>query len=347
MKKWVMSFAATAALSISTSAATPAFDPGPYLSAQRLIDIGGRRLNIYCAGNGSPTVVFDSGLGGSTADWALVQGAIARKTRACAYDRAGMGFSDAATSPRTADAEVGDLHSLLTHAHIAPPYVLVGHSIAGLYDRVYVDRHPREVAGMVLVDPGFPYQIQQQAKVSSRYARFFASQGELFEKCARAAAAHKLTAGTPLFKQCGLLNPNDLRKQCEKDGLALCKIDVLQNDQARSPALWEAIASEFSAFSTVSSNQVTKEQRDYGRMPLAVLTRGKTGFRSPRTGITKGEDRALWREWKLEHDRIAELSSIGTDNVVANAGHYIQIDRPAAVIAAVDKVVDEVRSLQR
>ena len=96
-----------------------------------LVDVGGFRLHINCVGTGSPTVVLDAGLGGSSLDWSLVQPELGRSTRVCAYDRAGMGWSDPGPQPRTPGQIARELHTLLTNAGIAGPYVLVGHSLAG------------------------------------------------------------------------------------------------------------------------------------------------------------------------------------------------------------------------
>ena len=116
------------------------------------VDIGGRSLNIYCSGEGSPTVVFESGAGAPGYAWSHIQPEIAKLTRACWYDRAGEGWSDPGPFPRTSAAVAQDLHELLRRAGIPPPYVLVGHSIGGLHARVYNGLYPNEVAGMVLVD---------------------------------------------------------------------------------------------------------------------------------------------------------------------------------------------------
>jgi pimeloyl-ACP methyl ester carboxylesterase len=118
----------------------------------RVFDIGGRKLNLYCSGQGSPTVIFDSGQAMPGADWALVQPEIAAFTRACWYDRAGMGWSDAAPSGEASESNARDLHALLGAAGIAGPYILVGHSTGGYDVRVYRRMYINEVAGMVLVD---------------------------------------------------------------------------------------------------------------------------------------------------------------------------------------------------
>ena len=116
----------------------------------QLIDIGGRNLHVICSGQGSPAVVLEAGASSFAIDWTLVQPDIARTTRVCSYDRAGMGWSDpAGKGARTSE----DLHALLTVAKEPPPYVLVGASRGGLMVRTYLLEHSNEVAGLVFVDP--------------------------------------------------------------------------------------------------------------------------------------------------------------------------------------------------
>jgi pimeloyl-ACP methyl ester carboxylesterase len=118
-----------------------------------LVAVGGYRLAIHCIGEGSPTVVLETGLGAPSEYWAPVQQEIARLTRVCRFDRAGRGKSDPppTTPPACADM-VADLRALLHNASIPPPYVLVGNSLGGMNARLYAYRHPEEVAGLVLVD---------------------------------------------------------------------------------------------------------------------------------------------------------------------------------------------------
>lgn len=125
-------------------AATPA--PG------RLVDVGGHRLHIWCTGGGTPAVILEAGLGGSTAGWGLVQPEVARFTRACSYDRAGMGYSDPGPSPRTAGRAARELARLLDAAGVTAPVVVVGGSVGGLVARVFASEHAERVAGLVLGD---------------------------------------------------------------------------------------------------------------------------------------------------------------------------------------------------
>ena len=117
-----------------------------------LVDIGGYRLHLWCTGNGAPAVILDTGLGGSSAGWGFVQPDVARFTRVCSYDRAGMGYSDPGPSPRTARRIASELAELLDRSGIGDPLVLVGASSGGFNVRVFASDHSKRVAGLVLVD---------------------------------------------------------------------------------------------------------------------------------------------------------------------------------------------------
>jgi pimeloyl-ACP methyl ester carboxylesterase len=124
-------------------------------------DIGGRQLFLRCTGHGSPTVVLEGGL---TTDWYELQNQLSGFTRVCSYDRPGGpgSRSDPAPIPRTARDFVADLHTLLRAAHIPDPYVLAGHSNSGLFSVLYASTHPRQVAGLVLIDAVHPAYHRRQ-----------------------------------------------------------------------------------------------------------------------------------------------------------------------------------------
>jgi pimeloyl-ACP methyl ester carboxylesterase len=133
-----------------------------------LVDIGGYRLHLWCTGDGAPAVILDTGLGGSSADWGFVQPDVARFTRVCSYDRAGMGYSDPGPSPRTARRIASELAELLVRSGIGGPVVLVGASIAGFDVRLFASDHPERAAGLVLVDASH----EDQAHEVPQMARF-------------------------------------------------------------------------------------------------------------------------------------------------------------------------------
>jgi pimeloyl-ACP methyl ester carboxylesterase len=120
-----------------------------------LMDIGGHRLYLRCVGpiGKQPTVILEAGGGGFSTVWSRVQDLLAERLHTCAYDRAGLGWSEPGPAPRTMRQEVFELHNLLEAAKISGPYVLVGHSIGGLLVRLYMQQHPSDVIGLVLVDP--------------------------------------------------------------------------------------------------------------------------------------------------------------------------------------------------
>ncbi len=130
------------------------FNPMP----GKLFDVGGYKMHIDCTGEGSPTIILESGLGDTFVSWRKVEPQIAKFTRVCSYDRAGIGYSDASSQARTSKVIASELHALLHAAGVAPPYVLVGHSMGGYNVRLYASLYRNEVAGMVLVDASHPDQ---------------------------------------------------------------------------------------------------------------------------------------------------------------------------------------------
>jgi pimeloyl-ACP methyl ester carboxylesterase len=143
-------WAATA--SLATAQVPDAIPSVVYTAPARLIDIGGgRRLNLFCQGRG-PVVLMETGFSDTTMTWRKVQGQIATFATACAYDRAGLGFSDPSDHPADLVSNAADLERLIKAAKLEKP-VLVGHSLGGLYVGYYARTHPGAVAGLVLVDP--------------------------------------------------------------------------------------------------------------------------------------------------------------------------------------------------
>jgi pimeloyl-ACP methyl ester carboxylesterase len=162
---------------------------GPLPRRGEMVDVGGRRMRIVCMGpqnSAKPVIILEAGAFGFAADFGTVQDQLTAKgLRNCAYDRAGMGFSDPSPKPRDGVAIAEDLEALLAAAHVAPPYVMVGHSMAGLRLREFAGRNPDKVAGVVLVDATTPEATQDPGTrefighfaTASRWAGFGASAG--------------------------------------------------------------------------------------------------------------------------------------------------------------------------
>lgn len=302
-----------------------------FIQPASLVDIGnGRRMNIDCIGHGSPTVIFEAGLGDQIRAWVMVQPAIAKVTRACSYDRAGLGFSDSSGRPGTAENAVDDLHRLLAAAWVKPPYVLVGHSLGGLYMQLFADHYRSEVAGMVLVDPvsfdqGSRYDALDPAMTveNRKFVRF------LHDQCIPAARKGYVGEAS-LFKKCvGEADPHFS---------AAFNHGFLANHS--TPKYMQAAWSEWANVFTVSSDEVRAAKRSYGGMPLVVLSRAPFPRQPHETQAMRDAKNYLWVEM---HDDIAALSTRGVNEIVPGAGHYIQFDTPGVVIDAIRHTIDTVR----
>lgn len=182
--------------------------PIAFARAQRLVEVEpGRRLNLYCTGKGSPTVVFDAGLGDVTATWVLVQPVIAAHSQACSYDRAGLGFSDPGRRAGDSANIVDDLHRLLVAVSIKPPYILVGHSYGGMNVRLYADTYPAEVVGMVLVDSAEEdwnkslWKLGQKQETFEEFQAQYDAGLEPQRECVKTASTG-FVEGTELYKRC-------------------------------------------------------------------------------------------------------------------------------------------------
>jgi len=265
----------------------------------RLIDIKGRRNHIYCLGAGTPTVIFVSGLGETYASWSKVQSDVARSTRACSYDRAGLGWSDSAQGPRDVNRMVGELHDLLVASDVLPTYLLVGHSLGGGVVRVFDAQYPEEVAGMIFVDavpPDFLRRMQLDV---------------WDENMLRTARRMKWLAPFGIAR---------LQGKCQMDNRPLI----------HCADFWATFASERD--SLPSSVREVGEVKSVGDKPLQVLSRDP----DPAVGWGSAENRVAWEEMQEE---LTKLSSRGHQSIVRGASHYIQDDRPDAVIAAISDML--------
>jgi pimeloyl-ACP methyl ester carboxylesterase len=301
----------------------------------RSVDIGGRSLNIYCSGEGNPTVVLEGATGYG---WMPIQRAIATFTRACWYDRAGYGWSDAGPRPRTSAAMATDLHEVLRAAAVPPPYVLVGASFNGFPVRVFAGRYLDEVAGVVLVDATHEDQREARSMLSAanklpapvRTALYtmvpVAGRVGLVRFMVRTTGARSPNARRPPPPG---MTPDEARYFDFISGLP--KSFVTSADEARN---WEASAHE------------ARTANNLGDRPLIVLTAGR-GFVPDDPGQA-ADARAFHQVWVNElQPKLARLSSRGRQLIVEQSGHGIHFDAPDAVIGALREIIGEIRGEPR
>lgn len=274
-------------------------------------------------------MIFEAGLGDQIRAWATVQPEIARRTTACSYDRAGLGFSDPSSRAGTSVNAVDDLHRLLVAAALKPPYVLVGHSLGGMYVRLYADKYPAEIAGMVLVDP----VSEEQGR---RYTALDLSTKTLNDQYVARIHDECIPASAKGFDR-----SSEVYKRCVggPDPHFSAEFNQALADNQSTAVHFQAVWSEWANVFRTSSDQVRAAKRSFGDMPLIVLSRAPFALQPNETQAMRDAKNQLWMEL---HDALASLSTRGVNRVVPGAGHYIQFDQPDAVIGAVSEVLGEI-----
>ncbi len=289
----------------------------------RLVEVDGSRLHVFCIGEGSPTVLLESAFPGTSADWPWVQPGVSETTRVCAYDRAGMGWSESGPLPRDAHRIATELHSLLDRADIPAPYVLVGHSLGGLFIQMYAASYPVDVAGLVLVDATHP---DVQTRLPPELAAGFSPGEQMLTLLPILAAIGVTRSGlVPVFPVDPDL-PAPQRTQVKK-----------LNASTRAMA---AIADELR--SIPSSAEQVRAVGSLGNRPLAVLTAEDTF--SQAEGELKVRANRAWKEMQNE---LAGLSTNTTQWQVEGATHESLVYRKQDATVTIDtirQVVDAVRT---
>lgn len=301
------------------------------------VDIGGRTLNLYCSGQGAPTVILETG--GNSPGYSLVvqQAKMAAFTRACWYDRAGVGWSDPPSSARTSASIASDLHEALHRAGVLPPYVMVGGSVGGEYVLIYTGRYPADVAGLVLVDSATPDMHEPD---------FYLSPVNRLSGSTR----HLICMALPAMTRLGVLRfvASRERRPPEPD-FTLEQNDTLAKLEAQ-PKAFKTDADQACAATDQGRivpregtnpdiNNAVRNAGSLGDRPLIVLTAGR--YWAP-PGFEK--EAAEYHEIRV-HQLQANLARLSTRGrqVIVDAGHGME-ESPDSIITAVRQVVDEVRA---
>lgn len=285
-----------------------AADARAYLPPGQMVDVGGYRLHINCAGAGGPTVVIEAGWGDWSASWSSwVHPEVAKTTKVCVYDRAGMGWSEPGPLPRTAERFVSELHTLLHNAHVQGPYVLVGHSSGGLTMRLFAHAYAAEVAGVVLIDSMNPKEAKSTGTATPPQANGHTSNLSLYTLPARLGLM-RLFAG-PLQLSEGF-SPKVANAYVARSVTPRAVQTTLDEGQGMPQSL-------------VQAGAVTT----FGAIPLIVLTRGK------------GAD----QDWQKFQTDLLHLSPNSHQMIADQSGHNVQLDQPEAAVGAIVTMVKQIR----
>ena len=298
----------------------------------RLIDLDGYRLHLNCVGKGKPTIVLSIGAGGFSTDWALVQAKVAEFTRVCSYDRSGAAWSDLGPKPRTMDQEAFDLHRLLTSAGERGPFVVVGQSLGGMVVRIFTEKYPKEVVGVVLVD-SYSEDAQLFTNGAMRRIRLEAKNREIPSPRTSVTAADGLTPAElqkiEAFVKQHIANPK-IHPPYDKLPEYAQRVRLWAMQQPKNYAQDDDYLAEISA-RMYAQDQAQKHP--LGNVPLIVLTRDKNkhDYQGPLTA-------SLVKEHEDQQVQMAELSTHGRQIVVPNSGHQIELEAPEQVVAAIHEI---------
>jgi pimeloyl-ACP methyl ester carboxylesterase len=308
----------------------------PYPPPGRFVDLGTHRLHLLCAGEGSPTVVFDAALGASSLSWSLVQPAISSVTRGCVYDRAGFGWSDAGPLPRTAGRIADELHELLRRSGTRGPYLLVGHSFGGLVMRLFASRHVEDVAGLVLIEPAIPEEWANP----SEQQRLLITRGTRLCRYGLRAARHRLTRVVSALVSIGafgiarviakIVSRGGLRREDEDMLAPIWKLPPeargVLKQMWTQPRFFEALGSQIETICESAAEVLRALREGLSDLPLVVISSASA---SPH---------------RLHADAaLARLSTRGRHVLASDSGHWIPLDAPRAVIDVITSMVGEIR----
>lgn len=300
-------------------------DRAVYGSSNNLIAVNGAMMHMQCEGVGHPTVIFESGAGASYLNWRGVQQAIVQDVRTCVYDRQGLGWSEYTGTTPTRKFVAQTLYTLLENAGESGPYVLVGHSLGGLFAREYAALHPEDVAGIVLIDA---VHQQQYARFPEEFSAFSTSEPRILRLC-------RLIAPTGILR---ILNVGP-QITAYPEGTPLYHEDIAIFYQSHSCA---GASLELTSAFTLDASTAPDS---LGNIPLAVLTAGVPAAERPENLSAEFSLETLQevdRVWLELQEELAALSTNSSWTVVEDAAHFIHLDQPQVVIETIRDILVEV-----
>ena len=299
---------------------------------------GGTRINFRCLGAGGPTIILTAGAGEQSLTWHDLQSKLAKNERVCAWDRPGFGFSDPTSAPMDVVHLTSSLEAALKAGAIKPPFLLVGHSLGSFETLMLAFRRPRDVAGIVLIDPAGPFQDNRFKKAApSTYAVINAIQKDQTDQLRQCIDAAKRRASISSPTQIDQCAGTPVKTYPPKLNDVLIRMDGEVERREDYLSLLDNM------FSDLDSRELISEWHQLGSMPMIVLTAGDPPP-IPLTPAARSDIGSFVQEWSSIHDDMARLSTKGINRRVEHAKHYIYLDQPTAVLEAIHEVVSAARA---
>jgi pimeloyl-ACP methyl ester carboxylesterase len=295
------------------------------------IDVGGHRLHAACAGEGSPPVLLESGIAASSLSWAAVRPEIATFTRVCAYDRAGLAWSDAPSSPRTLDRLLDELGIVIRDVGFSEPVILVGHSFGSLLVRAYGARHPERVAGLVLVDPPTEWIMMTPARARMlRGGRSLSRIGALLAHVGVVRGCLALLTGGA---------PGVPRRFVRIFGPTLARtLERLVGEVRKLPPevhpVVQALWCQPKCFHSMADHLLMFEREAAQMTALAP---------PPHLPVVVVSSAGHLPEQLAAHQRLAASSARGRHVIARRSAHWVQFDEPGLIVGIVREMVESTR----
>ncbi|WP_233840478.1 alpha/beta hydrolase [Dyella sp. 2HG41-7] len=285
--------------------------PGKFYS------VDGGKMHIYCTGTGAPTLILDAGAGDDWTVWTKVQSELSKTTQVCSFDRSGLGSSDVLLGGHDANSLADQLHALVGQAGIKTPFVLAGHSIAGIYMRAYTAKFPSDVAGLIFIDSSHPDQLQRFPKA------FTQASPNLFVMSWMTRLGIARAMG-----QCTDLPPGvDAVK-----GFAYANIC--------RPSVVDSGLEEIRAFPR--STDETRHTGPFGRLPILIISEDPEVQRKD-TSLPPDVMAQTSIAWNQMQEDLKQLSLNSRRVIAARSSHYVQLDRPDVIDREVPEFIEHIR----
>jgi len=276
-----------------------------------MVSVGHHALHLDCRGEGSPVLLLEAGMDPfGSISWRLIHESLAEITRVCAYDRAGIAWSEYAEGHRSWREIVEELHTLLSVASIDLPIVLAGHSMGGSYALSFAAHYPEELAGLVLIESSHPDMFEKLPAISDTPPRWMLS----------AMAAMRPFGIARLLMQ----------SELEVKALAVKDRDALK---AVSGSSMGTVAREFQSIEQSLEN--VRNIESLGTLPVLVISVGGAPDASRIPDFSQEQADAAWKIWTGLHRDLAALSNRSEHELIPGGSHYLQFSQPERLVESI------------